>query len=180
MAIEIYDKAKIVKKGKKYYYFIKGGSKNDYTLSGQTITDDNFEDKFLLRSKRTSDFHLIAIGDSKAVKKDKIAETYWNCPTSSVYGRIRFGNKKNIALWFVKNKDKITDYDLLNREQKKNIDKLIDYFVNERKMEYTIDLNNIEEDKEVKQKISYCDKEYLFSNNYINYKNKKFWDLDNL
>ena len=49
MAIEIYDKAKIIKKDNKYYYFLKNGSSNSFTCPFQTIVDEDFNNKFIRR-----------------------------------------------------------------------------------------------------------------------------------
>jgi hypothetical protein len=181
MAIDIYDKADIVKKDDKYYYFVKNGSKNCFTCPFQTIIDNDWNNRFIRSQSRESNWHLVAIGDENAVKNDKIAETEWNAPTSWYYGQIRFGNKKNIALYFVKRKNKITDYNLLNETQKANIDNEINVYVNEYKMKYTIDLNNINPDKKAKTEITYCSNEpVLLNNNKLQYAGIDFWDLDNL
>jgi hypothetical protein len=180
MAIDIYDSAKIVKKGNVYYYFVKNGSKNCFTCPFQYVVDNNFRDKFIRGSSRESNWRLIAYGSQKEVIDDKIADTSWNCPTSYYYGEIRFGNKKNISLFFVKNKSKILDYNLLDSEQQKNIDNEIEYYLTELKGEYTIDLEYIEEKNRMKEIIYYCGEEYNLLNNYIDYKDKRYWDLDNL
>jgi len=180
MAIEIYDKAEIIKKNNKFYYFVKFGSKNCFTCAFQMIVDDNFEDKFLRGQSRNSNWHLVAIGNAPAVKSDLIANTCWNCPTSYIYGRIKFGNKKNIALYFVKRKNKILDYALLSDMQQTNINHTIDYYVKELKGQYTIDLQNIKI-KDAKADIAdYCGDTYRMKNNFVEYNDKQYWDLDNL
>ena len=181
MAIEIYDKASIVKKDNLFYYFLKNGSKNSFTCPFQTIIDNDFNNKFIRRQKRDSNWHLIAIGNANAVNEDKIADTIWNAPTSWYYGVIRFGNKKNIALHFVKLKNKIIDYDLLSEIQKENINKKIDYYINELKGKYTIDLTKIRDENKMLSIHTYCDNNpILLDNNCIVFNGKKYWDLDNL
>jgi hypothetical protein len=179
MAIEIYDKARIVKKDDVFFYFLKNGSKNCFICPFQSIIDNNFNNKFIRRQSRESNWHLIAIGDNEAVKQNKIADTHWNAPTSSYYGRIAFGNHKNIALFFAKSR--VWNYDLLSETQKINIDHEIKYYVNEEKMEWTIDLRKPLEDKNrMKEKIEYCGKEFNLAENCLEYAGKKYWDLDNL
>lgn len=181
MAIEIYDKASIVKKDNLYYYFLKNGSKNSFTCPLQSIVDNNFNNKFIKRQKRDSYWHLIAVGDKNSVNEDKIADTEWNAPTSYYYGQVRFGNKKNIALYFAKSKNKILDYDLLSDIQKDNIDKILKYYIDELKRKYTIDLLNIKDNNKMLPLHTYCSNEaILLDNNYIVYNGKKYWDLDNL
>lgn len=181
MAIEIYDKAKIIKKDDVYYYFLKNGSKNSFTCPFQTIVDNNFNNKFIIRQTRDSNWHLIAIGRKNEVESDKIAETKWNAPTSWYYGEIRFGNKKNIALYFAKMKNKIIDYYLLSEIQKENINKEIEYYINELKGKYTIDLGNIQEKDKMLPIQTYCgNNPVLLEDNFITYNGKKYWDLDNL
>lgn len=181
MAIEIYDKAKIIKKDNRYYYFLKNGSSNSFTCPFQTIVDNNFNNKFIIRQARDSDWHLIAIGNYEDVNEDKIADTLWNAPTSYYYGQVRFGNKKNIALYFVKSKNKIIDYDLLSNIQKYNIDKNILYYVEGLKGKYTIDLGNIQEKDKMLPIQTYCgNNPILLEDNFITYNGRKYWDLDNL
>jgi hypothetical protein len=180
MSIEIYDKAKIVKKDGRYHYFVKNGSKNSFTCGGQTIKDNNFRNKFIKHQTRDSDWHMIAHGDSEAFETDKIADTEWNCPTSNVYGQIRFGNKLNIALYFAKNKSKVLDYDKLDDIQKSNISSLINYALRDDNKEWTIDLSDIPENKRHKEIVNYCGKEFRRFQNYTDYGEKIYWLLDNL
>ena len=181
MAIEIYDKAVIVKKNNLYFYFLKSGSKNCFTCPFQSIEDNNFNNKFIRSQSRESNWHLIAIGDSEAIRQDKISETKWNAPTSDYYGQVRFGNKKNIALAFVKNKNRIWNYDLLNETQKANIDNNIKYYIIDQKMEWTIDLQKpLEDNKKMEDRVRYCDNEFNLAENCLEYAGKKYWDLDNL
>ena len=114
------------------------------------------------------------------VKKNDIAKTCYNAPTSYMYGQIRFGNKKNVALCFVKNKNKTLDYNLLDEIQKENIDNELKYYVDELKMKYTIDLNNILEKDEIEREHNYCGTVTKIDDHYIIYNDIKFWDLDNL
>lgn len=181
MAINIYDKASIVKKNNTYYYFLKTGSKNCFDSPYQTIVDNNFHNKFISRQSRESDWNIIAMGDENAVKNDAIATTKWNAPTSWYYGQVRFGNKKNIALYFVKIKNKIIDYNLLTEIQKRNIDNNIEYYINELKMKFTIDLNNIPIESKVKNEIKYCsDIPFLLQDYKLQYNGLDYWNCDNL
>ncbi len=180
MAIDIYDSAKIVKKDNTYYYFVKNGSKNCFTCPFQYIVDNNFRDKFIKGSSRESNWHLIAYGTEKEVIADKIADTNWNCPTSRYYGVVKFGNKKNIALFFVKNKNRVIDYCLLDDEQKKNIDSKINHYLTELKGEYTIDLSDIQDEDKMEEITNYCSEKHNLLDSYIDYKDKRYWDFDNL
>ena len=102
-------------------------------------------------------------------------------PTSWYYGEIRFGNKKNIALYFAKMKNKIIDYYLLSEIQKENINKEIEYYINELKGKYTIDLENIQKKDKMLPIQTYCgNNPVLLEDNFITYNGKKYWDLDNL
>lgn len=179
MAIEIYDKAKIIKKDNTYYYFLKNGSKNCFTCPFQTIVDNNFNNKFIRRQTRESNWHVIAISNYDDFKSNKIADTNWNAPTSWYYGQIRFGNKKNIALFFSKTKP--INYDILSINQQYNIDNYINYYINELMLKYTIDLGKIDDKNKMKPIQTYCnDEPILLDNNYIIFNGKKYWDLDNL
>ena len=180
MAIEIYDSAKIVKKGDKYYYFLKSGSKNCFVNPYQYVINNDFNNKFIKRQTRESSWNLIAIANEKEVKENSIAKTEWNAPTCEYYGQVKFGNKKNIALFFVKNKNKITDYNLLNSIQKNNIDKIINYYNEDNNKKYVIFLDDIQEKDKTKEIVEYCEEYFNIKDNYIEYNNIKFWDLDNL
>jgi hypothetical protein len=177
MSIEIYDNAKIVKKDNKYYYFLKYGSKNCFTIGGQTIIDNNFDNKFIKRNTRDSFWHIIAIGEKDNILNDNIVNTYYNSPKFYMYGDIRFGNKNNIALYFVRNKNKIIDYDLLNDIQKANIDNIINYYTNEAK-DYVIDLNNIKENEKTKDIYNYCGKDYFLKDFLDTYCGFIFWNCN--
>lgn len=181
MAIEIYDKAVIVKKNEHIYYFLKYGSKNSFTCGGQYVTGNDFRSQYLTRLTRDSHWSIIAHGGIKEWQADIIANTDWNCPTSSVYGQIRFGNKKNIALYFVKNKDKVLNYDLLDGAQQQHIDQLIKYCLLPENKRYSIDLSAVPANKEFKEQHDYCGT--IFSMGHDNsqyYNGKNYWNLDNL
>ncbi len=60
MAIEIYDKAKVIKKDGVKFYLLKNGSKNCFTVGGQRIIDNNFRSKFIVRDSRDSNWHVVA------------------------------------------------------------------------------------------------------------------------
>ena len=98
MSIEIYSKAEIIKKDGVLYFFLKHHSANDCICRGQSVTDGNFNTKYLKKDGRGGSWSIKAHAPSE-VYKTQIAFTDWNCPTSSVYGRIQFGNRKNIALY---------------------------------------------------------------------------------
>lgn len=180
MAIDIYDKASIVKKDDRYYYFVKNGSKNCFTCPFQTIVDNNFRNKFMKRQSRESNWKIIAVGNTDDVKNDKIALTDWNAPLFWYYGLVRFGDKTNIALYFVKNKNKILDYNLLDEIQKANIDNNIRHYIDELKMQYTIDLSNIQEKDKIQEKASYCGTEYNLTDYSKQFNNLLFWNCNHL
>jgi len=180
MSIDIYDKADIIKKEDVYYFFVKSGSKNCTNCPFQTIVDDNWNYKFVKRETRESDWKLIATGGKDEIITDAIANTEWNAPTSWYYGQVRFGNKKNIALYFAKSKNKIKDYYSLTESQQKNIDNKINYYMNEQQGKYTIDLKNIKENEKMKTEIIYCGNNFSMHNDYITFNGKNYWNLDNL
>jgi len=183
MAIEIYDKASIIKKDNKVYWFVKYGSKNCFTCPYQTITDNTWHNKFLRGQSRDSHWSLVAYGTQKELENDKIANTWLNSPTSEVYGQIRFGDKKNMALWFVKNKDKSLNYKELDEEQQRNIDSLLTYYNEDQKnMAWAVDLTgDIPEKKQYMPEITYCDNKYYVLDGYsTSYAGRVFWSLDNL
>jgi hypothetical protein len=183
MAIEIYDKASIVKKDDKVYWFVKYGSKNCFTCPYQTVTDDTWHNKFLRGQSRDSHWSLVAYGAQKELDNDKIASTWLNSPTSEVYGQIRFGNHLNIALWFVKNKDKILKYEELDEEQQRNIDGLLSYYAeNKNNVSWAIDLSGeIPAGKQYEPEIEYCgNKYYVLDGHSVSYDGRVYWSLDNL
>ena len=172
MSIEIYDKAEVIKHNNKYIFLLKHGSKNSYTCPYQYVLDNNFKSKYLRRQARDSSWRVIAIGKEQS----KIADTYWNAPTAMIYGQVRFGDKKNIALYLSKIKARTqSDY---SEEQWTKIQQIIAYAINSPK--YHINLENIPEDKMMKRDIEYCGKMYHMNDNVISYGTKSYWQLDNL
>lgn len=180
MSIDIYDKADLIKKDNTYYYFVKSGSKNCFTCPFQGILGNDWNYKMARRQTRESNWKLIATGGSEEVVNDKIAETHWNAPTSCYYGQVRFGNKKNIALYFVKNKGKAKDYSLLTEYQKENIDEMLDEYLNKLAGKYTIDLKDIKDNEKTKTEEIYCGEVFKLSDNSISYNGKDYWNLNNL
>lgn len=185
MAIEIYDKAKIVKKDGMYYYLLKHGSKNTFTSPYQTVIDDNLNNKFLRGESRSSDWRVIAYGTEKAHIARSIANTSWNAPTGAIYGEIRFGDKLNIALWYAKNIFKTVHYETLTDRQKANFDDILswhetqklDYENNGRHSAWCINLDDV--DKEQKMKEVY-EGGYVLRQHEIIYDDRPYWQLDNL
>ena len=96
MSIEIYDKAIKIRKDDRVYFLLKYGSKNSFTCPNQYVIGDNFRSKFLRRESRDSSWSVIASCDVTKYTDTMMADTSWNCPTSQIYGRVMFGNKKNI------------------------------------------------------------------------------------
>lgn len=178
MSIEIYNKARVIKKDDKYYYFLKYHSKNDCICGGQYTVDDNFNNKYLQRDSFSGSWSVKAIGGKKEYNDQAIHKTFWNCPTSYVYGEIRFGNKKNIALYWAKKK--VENYYDFTDEQKENIDNSINWAIGKGK-KYIIDLTDIAEKDKFKAVHKYCDdKPITLAMGSKTYKNKIYWDLDNL
>ena len=182
MAIEIYDKAKIVKKDDKYYYLLKYGSKNSFTCGGQSVMDDNFNMKYLHRDNRDSHWSVIAIGNEEDYKNDRIADTYWNSPTSEVYGRIRFGNGYNIALYFakVRKAGKTILFERLTEQQQSNLRGTLEHG---EKSDWTINLSDIPERRKFKNIIEYCGKKFELASvfdNLVTFLGRGYWKLNNL
>lgn len=176
MSIEIYNKAKVIKKDDKYFYFLKYHSKNDCVCGGQVIVDDNFNDKYIRRNSRSGSWSVKAHGGQAEYEADKISETDWNCPTCYVYGQIRFGNKKNIALYWTKTKP-IDYYSLTEMQQKNVLESIVWYF----KSDYQCNLSNIPEKNRFKAVHTYCsDKPITLSEGSLTYKGHIYWNLDNL
>lgn len=180
MSIEIYNKAKIVHKDGVFYYFLKHHSKNDCICAGQVITDDNFNDKFISRNSRAGSWSIKAHGTEQDKDSDKIAKTDWNCPTSRVYGQIRFGNKKNIALYYAKNKHNWIDFGTLTEMQKKNVSSIIDWY--NKNPEYQCNLSDIKPENYMRAVHTYCDDKQikLEEHNPIHYEGHYYWNHDNL
>lgn len=180
MSIEIYDKAKIIRKDGIYYYMLKHGSRNSFTCGGQSILDDNFRNKFIQRDSRDSTWHIIAKGNVQDYLNGRIADTYWNATTAMVYGRICFGNKKNIALYFIKTKP-LDFYRDLDSSQQINVGKLITYSEDEKRGKpYTIDLSAIDSRRALKSEYEYCGETMQLLPHSLNYNGKNYWNVDNL
>lgn len=169
MSIEIYDKAEVIKMNDGYYFLLKHGSKNSYTCPYQTVIDNNFNRRFIRRQRRDSTWRLIAQGKEQSA----IANTYWNAPTASIYGVVKFGDKKNIALYLAKKKAKTKeDY---NPDQWDNIEKIcLEGIPN------TIDLADIPQSKMTKRDIEYCGKTFSITDNFKTLGTHTYWQLDNL
>lgn len=182
MAIEIYDRAKIVKKEEKYFYLVKFGSKNCFTLGGQYVMDDSFNMKYLHRNNRDSHWSVIAIGNEEDYRNDRIADTYWNAPTSQVYGRIRFGNGYNIALYFarLRKAGKTILFERLTEQQQDNLRSLLEESEREK---WAIKLWDIPEHKRFKNVIEYCGNQFQMGsvfNNVVTFLGRSYWKLNNL
>lgn len=170
MSIEIYDKAEVIKLNDKYVFMVKHGSKNSFTCPHQYIIDNNFKDKYIRRQSRDSSWRVIAMGKIQS----SIGETNWNAPTCWIYGRVMFGDKKNIALYLAKKKAKTKlDFD---QEQWKNIERIIEY------SKTFIDLDNIPENKKTQNEIEYCGQVYKLADHRTDksYAGIYYWQLDNL
>lgn len=172
MSIELYDRAAVIKKEGVKYYLVKHGSKNSFTCPGQYRTDGNFRRQYLRREARDSDWHLVAYGEGY------MSNTSWNAPTGYIYGRIAFGNKRNIALAL--DKMKARDYESYDDEQRANIDKILNYN-KEKDYRYSIDLKNITADDGVKVIHNQGTlREVRLSDHKVSFEGRDYWDLDNL
>lgn len=188
MSIEIYDKAKIIHKDNRFYFLLKHGSKNSYTCAHQKIVDDKLHNKYIKRDSRDSHWSIIAEGNEDALTSNTIGDTSWNAPTSSVYGQIRFGNHKNIALWYARNKHNWTDYAQLDEVQQKNFDSILSWYSQRKEnlkdsdiaSPWTINLDNIHTDQKLKVSQEYCGETYNIAQHSIVYEGMPFWDFDNL
>ena len=179
MSIEIYNKATVIHKDDKIYYFLKYHSKNDSICGGQVIVDDSFHDKYIRRNSRSGSWSVKAIGTRGTHDTNEILYTKWNCPTSYIYGQIMFGNKLNIALYWANKKPK--DFYSYDKEQQKNIQECIDWAVREESKRWVIDLENIEEADKMKSIHTYCDDVQIkLSEHCTGYNFKTVWALDNL
>lgn len=173
MAIELYDKAEVIERGEMVYYFLKSGSKNDFICSGQTIVGPDFMPKFITRQVRSSCWRLVAYGTLQDHKSGRIGYTKYNCPTSYMYGQIKFGDRLNIALWFAKRKPKL--YHNYSPTQQEKIDWIINNF-----KESAINLSSMST-KDVQQTFhEYCGKTYIIGPNKTEYNNHYYWQLNNL
>jgi hypothetical protein len=169
MSISIYDKGKVIVKDNVKTYILKCGSKNCFSLPYQWTVDNNLHDKYMRGQTRESDWSIVAKGNGR------LADTYLNCPTGHVYGKIRFGNKTNMALSF--DKMKPTAYEDLDEEQKRNFDRLSGMYINHE----WIDLDNIQDKWKFEPVHNYCGTEFVMTDeNSKEYKGKKYWNLHNL
>lgn len=168
MSIEMYDKAKVIIKDDIKYFLLKYGSKNTFICGGQMITDNDLHHKYISRDVRDSHWSIIAYGSGY------MADTYWNAPTGSVYGRIHFGDKKNMAYYM--DRVKPIPFEELDAEQQSVFIGLIPTPDNE----YVIDLENIPENKKVKYVSDYCGTQERIED-FAKYHNERaYWNLDNL
>ena len=176
MAIEIYDKGAKIIKGDTTYFFLKFGSKNSFTCGGQSRLDNNFRAQWLKRDCRDSTWHVIAYGKNGC----SLDNTYWNASTGMVYGRISFGDNKNIA--YSLDKMRVKDISEYDDGQQYHINDRIEYAINGRGKEYTIDLDNIPNEKKFRAIDTYCGKEVPFMEgiNAKSFNGKIYWNLDNL
>lgn len=180
MGIEIYDKAAVIEKDGTIYYLVKQGSKNCSTCAWQTVTDNNFRDKYLRGEARESDWHLIAYGTPDEHERGTIGETWWNCPTSTVYGQIRFGNKLNIAYYLARQTPK--PFEAFDAEQRRNIEAVIQYGLDNPR--YNIALSQIDaldESKRFSDEVWYCgDPVRITPETSTVFNGRQYWALDNL
>lgn len=172
MSIEIYDRAKVVKKEGVFYYLVKHGSKNTFTVGSRV--DDNFRRQYPSREVRHSEWRLIA----KSEGVGRMGDTKWNAPTSWIYGRIMFGNKRNIALAL--DKMKPFDYESFDEWQKANFDSILELYAKENYAQYVIDLADIKEEQMRKATLEYCGKTYDLNDYKVEFGGRFYWDLDNL
>jgi len=173
MSIELYDKGEVIQQGENVFYLLKHGSKNSFTCPYQSIIDNNFKNKYLMRQARNSNWRVIAYGKLENHSREDLSKTKWNAPTSWIYGVIRFGDKINIAKSLSKRKPKL--YESFDEVQREHLDEIIGYTYKN-----GIDLNNIKDGQRLKTEINYCEKIYQLKDNSIETKNAIYWDLDNL
>ena len=175
MSIEIYSKAKVIKKDGIYYYFLKHHSKNDCICAGQYTVDANFRDKYLYRDGRAGSWSIKAHGGQAEYESNAIASTDWNAPTGYIYGSVQFGNKKNIALYW--SKCKVNNFEDYDAEQQKNILEDIVWYL---KSDYQCNLADIPANKSVQAVQEYCDKKWSLVDYAISFAGRLYWNLDNL
>lgn len=185
MSISLYDSAKKIEKDGTIYSMVKSGSKNCQIYGGQRIIDNNLRSKWTVNDTRESDWSVIA----KTTTNAPLANTMWNCPTSSIYGRILFTTGLNIALYL--DKKEPTRYEDLDDDQQRNFNYLLDYAegIDEQYMDSLINLDSpLPEHKRLKNDVSYCGKEFSIKDHgktatkdthnplygYV------YWNLDNL
>jgi hypothetical protein len=178
MAIEIYDRAKKIHKDGIVYYMVKWGSKNCFNCGGQNLVDNDLHSKWTQKETRESDWHVI--GKRKLTSPAKMADTLWNATTGDYYGEVRFGNKRNIALYL--DKTPLVDYNDLDMEQQANFDSTLRYSegVDQKYSNSLIDLDNIPEDKKVRKLSEYAGKHWTLGLHSKDWQGKRYWDLDNL
>lgn len=172
MSIQIYDRATVVKKAGRYYYFVKHGSKNTFSV-GQRL-DNHFRPQYMQRESRDSRWYLVAMSEGIG----RMADTKWNAPTSWIYGRIMFGNKKNIALHL----DKVGPliYEELDEAQRVGIDSILATYERENYAEQVIDLAEIKEEQSRQSEHDYCGKKISLDDYKIEFGGRFYWNLDNL
>lgn len=173
MSIELYDRAAVIKKDGVKYYLVKHGSKNSFTCPGQYRTDGNFKRQYLRREARDSDWHLVAYGDGY------MSDTSWNAPTGYIYGRIAFGNKRNIALALDKMKPR--DYESYDEEQRANIDKLLNH-AKDIGYKYSVNLAGEIPSNDLVKVIHNqgTERELRMYDHKIDFEGRSYWNLDNL
>jgi hypothetical protein len=172
MSIEMYDRATVVKKGGKFHYLVKHGSKNTFSIGSRI--NNHFRREYPTRQVRASDWRLVAISEGMG----RMGDTSWNAPTSWIYGRIMFGNKRNIALYL--DKLKPLEYEDFDEWQKANFDSILDIYSKENYARNVIDLADIKEEQSRKSEHDYCGKKISLDNHKIEFGGRFYWDLDNL
>ncbi len=76
------------------------------------------------------------------------------------------------------NKMKVVDFEDFDEIQKMNIDGIIKYAIADKK--WSINLDDIPENKKVKDIDTYCGKNVSIKEHSMEYKGKVYWDLNNL
>lgn len=170
MSIEMYDRAAVIKKDGTNYYMVKHGSKNTFNIGRRTSND--FRPEYKQRESRCSDWRVVAKGEGK------MADTSWNAPTGWIYGRIQFGNKRNIALYLDKQKPR--DFENFDEVQQGEIASIIDGYNKPNRAEWVIDLKNIKPEKQVKTEHEYCGNVTRLADHAEQYEGRDYWSLDNL
>jgi len=179
MAINIYDSAKKIQKEDTTFFLIKCGSKNCFTYPYQRLVDNDLHYKTSQRETRESDWSCVA----KTKTNKRMAITRWNCPTGSIYGRIQFGNKYNIALYL--DRKKTTLYEELDDMQQKVFDDIVmsSENVDEKYSDSLLDLDknhDIPEPKRYKTTHDYCGRVFDIKNYLKRYEGHSYWKCENL
>lgn len=159
MGIAIYKKACVIKRDGLYHFMLYRGSSNDWVNGGQRVIGEDFRGKWLRASQRSYSWKRVAVLE----KREDMARTVWNAPTSVIYGRIAFGNKRNIAKYWMK--CKVRDYASLDSAQQSNMALLSDKGT----------ITNAD-DKPMLETVTYCGRTFEMKD----YSLGGFWDLDNL